>query len=75
MTLRLVDLTELLREIHVGMRIPYISTVKIKKTIRIFYLRFRQRRQLLEMSEHALKDIGVTRSEVIEEASKPFWEQ
>jgi uncharacterized protein YjiS (DUF1127 family) len=31
------------------------------------------RRQLLELDDHMLKDIGLTRSERFLEASKPFW--
>ena len=32
-----------------------------------------QRRQLLRLDDHALKDVGLTRSEARREASKPFW--
>ncbi len=35
--------------------------------------RSRQRRHLLELSDHLLRDIGVTRAEVEAEAGKPFW--
>ena len=35
--------------------------------------RRRQRRALLEMSDHMLKDIGVSRAAAYEEAVKPFW--
>jgi uncharacterized protein YjiS (DUF1127 family) len=35
--------------------------------------RRRQRRALLELSDHALKDIGLNRSDAFEEGSKPFW--
>lgn len=35
--------------------------------------RRRQRRDLLGLSDHMLKDIGVTRSEADWEGSKPFW--
>lgn len=35
--------------------------------------RSRQRRDLLEMEEHRLDDIGVTRQAANEEARKPFW--
>lgn len=35
--------------------------------------RRRQRRSLLELSDHTLKDIGLTRSDAYREGSKPFW--
>lgn len=35
--------------------------------------RRRQRRALLELSDHSLKDIGLTRSDAVEEGAKPFW--
>jgi uncharacterized protein YjiS (DUF1127 family) len=35
--------------------------------------RSRQRQALAELDDDHLKDIGVTRQQAIEEASKPFW--
>ncbi len=35
--------------------------------------RRRQRRSLLGLSDHMLKDIGVTRGEALREGTKPFW--
>jgi uncharacterized protein YjiS (DUF1127 family) len=35
--------------------------------------RRRQRRDLLKLSDHLLDDIGITREQAMEEASKPFW--
>ena len=35
--------------------------------------RRRQRRALLEASDHLLKDIGVSRAEAYREGAKPFW--
>ncbi len=36
--------------------------------------RARQRRQLLSLSDHMLKDIGISRADAEGEASKPFWQ-
>lgn len=36
--------------------------------------RRRQRRALLELSDHMLKDIGVSRSDAVQEGMKPFWQ-
>ena len=34
----------------------------------------RQRRALLALNEHMLKDIGITRADAEREASRPFWD-
>ena len=35
--------------------------------------RSRQRRQLAQLSDHMLRDIGLTRADAWAEAEKPFW--
>jgi uncharacterized protein YjiS (DUF1127 family) len=35
--------------------------------------RHRQRRALRELSDHVLKDIGISRAEAEREGRKPFW--
>jgi uncharacterized protein YjiS (DUF1127 family) len=35
--------------------------------------RARQRRALVELDDHMLKDVGITRGEVEREAKMPFW--
>ncbi len=40
---------------------------------RLWRQRQRQRRQLASMSDHLLKDIGVSRYDALQEANKPFW--
>jgi uncharacterized protein YjiS (DUF1127 family) len=35
--------------------------------------RWQQRRALLDLSDHLLEDIGITREEAKREAGKPFW--
>lgn len=35
--------------------------------------RSRQRRKLCELSDHMLKDLGLTRVDVMRESSKGFW--
>lgn len=35
--------------------------------------RARQRRALRRMSDHMLDDIGISRTEALDEAAKPFW--
>jgi uncharacterized protein YjiS (DUF1127 family) len=38
-----------------------------------WHQRARERRQLMELSDHMLRDIGISRSEAIGESEKPFW--
>jgi uncharacterized protein YjiS (DUF1127 family) len=35
--------------------------------------RARQRRHLQSLSDHMLRDLGLTRADVLAEGSKPFW--
>ena len=37
--------------------------------------RARQRQQLSELSDYGLKDLGLTRSDVVRESSKWFWQK
>lgn len=36
--------------------------------------RARERRQLASMDEYGLKDIGLTKVDIMREADKPFWQ-
>jgi len=47
--------------------------VRIMQTLQCWSEVRRQRRSLLELDDHVLKDIGLTRADVDYEASKPFW--
>jgi uncharacterized protein YjiS (DUF1127 family) len=38
-----------------------------------WFERSRQRRQLAELSDHMLRDIGLSRAEIWAETDKPFW--
>ena len=42
-------------------------------TLEAWAERRRQRRALLQLSDHALKDIGLNRADAFEEGTKPFW--
>ena len=44
------------------------------ETLGVWMDRSRKRRQLLQMNQYALKDIGVTPSDVSREASNWFWQ-
>jgi uncharacterized protein YjiS (DUF1127 family) len=43
------------------------------ETVILWQERVRERRQLLQMSDRLLKDIGLTRVDAMIEADKPFW--
>ena len=43
------------------------------KQVWVMWDRQRQRRALVELDDHQLKDIGKTREEALKEARKPFW--
>jgi uncharacterized protein YjiS (DUF1127 family) len=46
---------------------------RLRKAYALAIERSKQRRQLLEMDDRQLKDIGITRIEAEQEARKPFW--
>lgn len=48
-------------------------TVRIVDTLLLWVDRHNGRRALLEMDEHRLKDIGISRADAEHEARKPFW--
>jgi len=49
----------------------FISDMEVM--YKVYAKRARERRELAHLSDRLLKDIGITRSEVLNEASKPFW--
>ncbi|MEM6903859.1 MAG: DUF1127 domain-containing protein [Pseudomonadota bacterium] len=42
-------------------------------TLELWQTRARQRRQLASLSDHMLRDIGISHADAHAEASKPFW--
>lgn len=42
-------------------------------TVSAWHERARQRRALMELSDHMLRDIGMSRAEALCEATRPFW--
>jgi uncharacterized protein YjiS (DUF1127 family) len=46
---------------------------RVADLLLIWHQRSRQRRQLQSLSDHMLRDIGLTRADVLAESSKPFW--
>ncbi len=47
---------------------------RIARTIALWHGRSRQRRSVLNLSDHLLRDIGLTRAEADGEGKKRFWQ-
>ncbi|WP_250656238.1 DUF1127 domain-containing protein [Alkalimarinus coralli] len=63
-------LQKMKRQLKVKLR---ILLPKLKNAIYLWKERARQRRALAQLSNYQLKDIGLSRSDAINEAGKPFW--
>lgn len=50
------------------------SAKEFLRAIRKWNRRYRTRRDLLEMEDRILKDIGINRSDALKEGKKAFWE-
>ena len=46
----------------------------MSRNCRRMHARWQQRQKLLELDDHLLDDIGVSREEALREASKRFWQ-
>lgn len=46
---------------------------RLWRLIQVWRARVGQRQLLASLSDHQLKDIGLSRGDVLHEASKPFW--
>jgi uncharacterized protein YjiS (DUF1127 family) len=47
--------------------------VRALDTVLLWHERARQRRQLLQLNDAMLRDIGLVRADALGEAGKPFW--
>ena len=54
---------------------PSTSAAAVIEGVLAWVERARQRRHLGELSDHMLKDIGLSRADVEAEVAKPFWRQ
>ena len=41
--------------------------------LKLYYCRYRSRRQLLSLSDERLRDIGISKEQALTEAQRPFW--
>ncbi|MFO1067552.1 MAG: DUF1127 domain-containing protein [Geminicoccaceae bacterium] len=58
---------------HAGRRPANSRLVAAVERLNGWIERYRQRRTLLELNDHLLKDIGVSRVDAEREGYKPFW--
>ena len=59
-----------------GTRVLSRALAKIRgigATVSLWRSRQQERRDLMKLDDHFLRDIGITRSQAVEEAKKPFW--
>lgn len=63
------------RFIHPAIRPVYRTMTGITHQLRCWYDVSRQRKQLMELDDRLLDDIGVSRDEALKEASRPFWDE
>ena len=53
----------------------YLRLIKAADMFLIWYDRARERQALLSMDDHMLRDIGLSRADIWDEARKPFWQE
>ncbi|MCY1276341.1 hypothetical protein D9M70_250050 [compost metagenome] len=46
----------------------------IRRQVQRWYELAHQRRQLARLSDEMLKDIGLSRADILEESERPFWD-
>jgi uncharacterized protein YjiS (DUF1127 family) len=56
-----------------GHVLPTSRLLQVVRLVAVWHERGRSRRALVELNDHMLKDIGITRLDALREASKPFW--
>lgn len=49
------------------------TLARLGRTLTSWEVRFHRRRELARLDERILRDIGLSRAEVMAEATKPFW--
>ena len=52
---------------------PIVFVIGFFNILITWQQRIEERRQLLEMSDRMIRDIGLNRNDILREANKPFW--
>jgi uncharacterized protein YjiS (DUF1127 family) len=64
-----------LSSIAAGLSRPFArGAMRVAELLLTWHERSRQRHQLQCLSDHMLRDIGLSRADVLAEATKPFWQ-
>lgn len=73
-TVHLPTSTRHLPRLRVNLAPRFLSLFKfMQHRVRHYRKVAYQRKMLAQMSDHMLKDIGISRADALHEASKPFW--
>jgi len=48
--------------------------INLSAQLKLYYCRYRSRRQLLTLSDERLMDIGISKDQAFAEAQRPFWQ-
>ncbi len=59
--------------LRAGMALARVQAHQGRAALKVWNYRHRQRRQLSQLPDHVLKDIGISRIDALREADKPFW--
>jgi len=57
-----------------GVRMVKADIVQLVSIVWQWNTRWRHRQHLRTLSDHALRDVGLSRSDIESQANKPFWE-
>ncbi|KZZ60954.1 hypothetical protein A3762_14870 [Oleiphilus sp. HI0125] len=52
-----------------------LQNKRLLEIVSLYVQRAQQRRQLAQLDQRALSDIGLSRADVLNEANKPFWKE
>lgn len=50
-----------------------MGVLAVFKTLMTWQIRYVERRRMLDLSDHALRDMGLSRSDLRRAGQKPFW--
>jgi uncharacterized protein YjiS (DUF1127 family) len=59
--------------LRAGVKLVEGEIVRLTDTVQSWHERARQRRTLMALSDHSLKDIGLSRADAWAESAQPFW--
>jgi uncharacterized protein YjiS (DUF1127 family) len=62
------------KSLQLARKVQPLNVLQNLNTLILLWInRYRQRKLLSSLEEHALKDIGISRVDALKESNKPFW--